>query len=371
MEPEADPAAAARDFADLAAGLLAGPSEAPTAQPLAELRPPDEADGTELLRHRFLCRGAGLLLAGPTGTGKSALLMQAAICWAIGEPVFEIHPARPLKTLLIQAENDTADLAAMRDGVGRGLDLSAEQRSAAFSRIFICRETRRTGEAFFREVARPLLAAHRPDLLLIDPALAFIGGEVGRQDIVGPWLRNMLAPLLDEFSCAAVIAHHTNKPPSGREKPDWRAGDLAYLGAGSAEWANWPRAVLSLRSIGEHGRFELHAAKRGAQIGWRNPDDTTAFSKFVGHWHEPGVICWRELTLEEAPGKPGRPTGCDAKDLLDLLPPGGLSTEEWQLTAENESGISRRSFFRLKKTLLANGEIRRDLVSGKIVKKAP
>ena len=43
-----------------------------------------------------------------------------------GRPLFGIVPARPLKSLLIQAENDEGDLAEMRDGViagyGEGLD---------------------------------------------------------------------------------------------------------------------------------------------------------------------------------------------------------------------------------------------------------
>ena len=63
-------------------------------------------DPSELLRNRFLCRGAGLLLVGPTGIGKSSLSMQDMILWALGRESFEIFPTRPLKSLLIQAEND-------------------------------------------------------------------------------------------------------------------------------------------------------------------------------------------------------------------------------------------------------------------------
>ena len=36
-------------------------------------RPADDAD--ELLKDRYLCRGGGLLLVGPTGIGKSSLSM--------------------------------------------------------------------------------------------------------------------------------------------------------------------------------------------------------------------------------------------------------------------------------------------------------
>jgi hypothetical protein len=37
---------------------------------------------------RWLCGGGAVLLAGPTGIGKSSLAMQAAISWALGRPLF-------------------------------------------------------------------------------------------------------------------------------------------------------------------------------------------------------------------------------------------------------------------------------------------
>jgi hypothetical protein len=94
------------------------------------------------------------------------------------------------------------------------------------------------------------LNEHGPDLLWIDPALSYLGGEANSQKDVGGFLRNHLNPLLREFNCAVVVVHHTNKPPAGREKPDWSGGGFAYLGGGSAEWANWARAVLVVRSLG-------------------------------------------------------------------------------------------------------------------------
>ena len=65
---------------------------------LGDLRAPIYGnDPTELLKHRFLYRGAVCLLCGPTGIGKSAFLMQAAIYWCLGRPVF--GPEAPLVRL--------------------------------------------------------------------------------------------------------------------------------------------------------------------------------------------------------------------------------------------------------------------------------
>ena len=81
------------------------------AKTLNELQRPIKNDGQELLRNRFLCRGGGLLLVGPTGIGKSSLSMQMMISWALGRGLFGVEPARPVISLLIQAENDEGDLA--------------------------------------------------------------------------------------------------------------------------------------------------------------------------------------------------------------------------------------------------------------------
>lgn len=281
----------------------------PSAKRLGELVAHVSDDPNELLRQRYLCRGGGLLLVGPTGIGKSSLAMQAMVLWAIGRAMFGIQPVKPLKSLLIQAENDEGDLAEMRDGVIAGLHLTESERGMAMENVIVAREDERTGMAFFFGAVRPLLEAHRPDLLWIDPALAYLGGEVGSQKDVGGFLRNMLNPLLREFNCAAVVVHHTNKPPSGKEKPEWSAGDFAYLGGGSAEWANWARAVLGLRSLGSHSVFELRAGKRGARLGWKESDgESKAFAKIIAHADEPGAICWRDADESEVPevAKPKR-----------------------------------------------------------------
>jgi hypothetical protein len=72
----------------------------PVACPLSALVRPAQDDASELLRRRFLCRWAWLLLCGPTGIGKSALAMQAAILWALGHACFGIEPTRLLNAPL-------------------------------------------------------------------------------------------------------------------------------------------------------------------------------------------------------------------------------------------------------------------------------
>jgi hypothetical protein len=268
-----------------------------------------------------------------------------------------------LKSLFVQAENDAGDLAEMRDGIIKGLGLTEDEAKTACDNVLICREDEFCGAAFWGRV-RLLLAEHKPDILWIDPALAYIGGEVSSQKDVGGFLRNGLNPLIRQFNCAAVVVHHTNKPPSGREKPTWAAGDFAYLGSGSAEWANTARAVLALRSIGSHSVFELCAGKRGARLNWRDDQGQKSFVKYIAHTKEPGVICWHEAGPDEIETG-GRPKTYDVEELLALLPPEGLATGEWVKLAKSECGVSEATLHRERRALLKAGRIAKSSTSGK------
>ncbi len=334
--------------------------EPPEAKELFALVRHGDNDPNELLRHRYLCRGGGMLVAGPTGIGKSWLVMQFAILWAIGKPAFEIHPSKPLKSLFIQAENDDGDMASMRDGVMAGLNLTEDERLTAGRNILVCREDSRTRLEFFAQVVRPLLEKHKPDLLWIDPALAYLGGESNSQKDVGGFLRNLLNPLLREFDCGGIVVHHTNKPQSGREKPDWAAGDFAYLGGGSAEWANWPRAVLVLRSIGSHTVFELHAGKRGGRLGWKEADgETKSYAKFISHSKQPGVIYWSDADEADLPeterAKAKRvPT---KEDIMPHIPVGQPIPKKMLHRKANAAGIALNRINPLVDELLDDGTL--------------
>jgi hypothetical protein len=331
---------------------------APTAKRLDQLVAFVANDPSELLRHRYLCLGGGLLLVGPTGIGKSSFSMQAMILWAIGRAAFAIKPARPLKSLLIQAENDDGDLAEMRDGVIAGLNLTDIEKQSAMANVIVAREDTRTGMVFFAGTVRPLLAEHRPDLLWIDPALSYLGAEANSQKDVGGFLRNQLNPLLREFNCGAVVVHHTNKPASGREKPDWSGGDFAYLGGGSAEWANWARAVIAIRSLGSHSVFEVRAAKRGGRLGWTEADGVTkAYAKLIAHATEPGVICWRDANISELPEAGGVKRTCTKVDVLVHVPPTKPMAKDELRALANSAGVALNKINSMIAELVADGAL--------------
>ena len=76
-----------------------------------------EEDETVLLGNRWVCQGGQLLLVGQSGIGKSSLTTQAALFWALGQPFFGIKPARPLRSLVVNAENYRVDMSEIVQGV--------------------------------------------------------------------------------------------------------------------------------------------------------------------------------------------------------------------------------------------------------------
>lgn len=340
---------------------------------LGALVTPPLDDPNTLLGNRYLCRGAGLLLVGPTGIGKSSLSMQAMVSWALGRPFFGIAPSRPLRSLIIQAENDDGDMAEMRNGVLGGSEWTEKELETAYASIQVCHESGRCGAQFCAEVVEPALRTYPSDLLWLDPAHAYHGGDASSQEDVSRFLRRELQPLLEQYQCAAIIVHHTNKPPTGKEKVEWIGTDLAYLGSGSAEWANWPRAVVGVRSLGVNGIYELCLGKRGSRVGWRNEIGEPIYSTLIGYSKEAGRICWRsaeESELEEAAErKKGAPKKFTAKDLLAWLGSKSLSTKEWKDYAANERGMGKTTFYELKQELENQGQIYESQIDRKWARK--
>jgi len=268
-------------------------------KPLQELQPAKENDGNTLLGNRFLCRGGGLLFVGSSGIGKSTAVVQMGICWAVGKECFGIRPPRPLKILYVQAENDEGDLSEMRDGVNNGLKLTQKELEPLKDNFICVFESYRAGKELVTETLEPLLEKHSPDLLILDPALSYIGGSANEQEIVGGFLRIQLNPLLQKHKCGVLIVLHTNKPNAERDGRKKLANDFAYAGTGSAEWANWARAVLVLSAKNDEGVRTLQIGKR-FRLDWLDWEKKPVDKKYLKQSAPGEGLFYSELTANES-----------------------------------------------------------------------
>ena len=223
-------------------------------------------DPDNLIGKRWLTRGSSMIISGGTGIGKSSLMMQIVIQWALGKDFFGIAPVRPLKIGVIQAENDKGDLAEAFQGVGQGLDLKPDEMRSLQHQLEFRTEAVRTGEQFLA-YARRFIHRSKLDLIIADPLFSYFGGDLSDQGEVSVFLRNKLQPILHETKVAWIWMHHISKAQRKDGEP-LTTMELAHAGFGSSELANWAREIAVLAEVGQFTprRFQLAFCKRGSRL---------------------------------------------------------------------------------------------------------
>lgn len=254
-------------------------------------------DPTELFKHRLLCRGGTMLLVGPTGSGKSTLENAWCVSWSLGKPCFGIVPTRPLRIVVVNAENDARDMREQVEGAVEALNLTADERTMVNERIVFVTEAKLTG-ATLCEMVRRVAIEHRADLIVLDPILAYLAGDANSQVDVGTFFRRQLKPVLDEVGAAALVVHHVAKPSLGRGNKSGQRAD-AYAGAGSAEFANFARSVISLEPTAVPDEFVLRLHKRGKRARWVDADGNRIMARYLRQSQVPGELRWTEISAAE------------------------------------------------------------------------
>ena len=275
-------------------------------------------DNTTLLGDRWVCQGGQLLIVGQSGVGKSSLTVQASMFWALGLPFFGIKPKRQLKSLFIQAENDTGDMAEIVQGVMSYVVANANMPQAQAVKLLtenitFARVTSQTGADFIDVVGRLLDKKGDCDLVFGDPLLSYIGDDISQQSVASSFLRGLCNPIAFQRKFAWVWSHHTGKPQGdSKSRAHWNTNDFAYVGLGSSELTNWARAICVLQTTKEDGTFRLLLAKRGRRAGVVDEigDSTTQIGLRhgqVGLYWEPCSLPTEEQASKEK-GKPGAPS---------------------------------------------------------------
>jgi hypothetical protein len=245
---------------------------------------------------RWLCRGHSAWLIGPSGVGKSSLLLQFGASFAAGKSLWGITPQKPLRVLIIQAENDRGDMAEMARGIEHGLNLFGNELLQ--QNIRVRSVTGIIGQQFCVWLRREI-ESFKAEVVLVDPLLAFGGFDVSRQDQASQFCRVWLDPVLRDTGAVMIAAHHTGKPArrDGRNNVPQTLTEMAYAGIGSSELVNWARAVMLLENHGDNN-FMLHFAKRGSRAGATHPNGEPTTMLCLRHATD-GNIFWEQIAPVE------------------------------------------------------------------------
>jgi len=254
-----------------------------------------------VLGRRWLCKGGSLLIVGQSGTGKSSLMMQAATSWSVGRNFFGITTKKPLRTLIIQAENDTGDVGESFQDCVNGSRFSQGEIDNLKHNLYIYRDTVSSGQSFLA-LLKQLIVQHQADIVFVDPLLSFAGIDVTLQSEVSTFLRHGLSPILLETGAILVAMHHTGKPKSSKDTAGYTVADMAYSGLGSSEFTNYFREVACLvREQGAEPIYKFGLTKRRGRAYLTDENGQFAPEISIRHSREAGVIRWEYAKVATAP----------------------------------------------------------------------
>ncbi len=308
-----------------------------------------------LVGNRYIVRGGSSLWAGGSGYGKSSLLMQLAIYWACGRSWCNLRPVRPLKSLIIQAENDRGDMSEQLQGVINGVNAIGDidvqgSRDLIEKNIGIHRVIAKTGHAFL-DLLDSLCQVDRPDIAWIDPLFAFAGCDLMNAKETGRFLREGLFAIADKRKVALNVIHHAGKPSRENGSEPTSEIDFQYLGFGTSEIQNAFRAVNVLVPVSA-GIFRLILSKRGDRARAKDVEGNWTRQLFLQQGKE--GITWTQCEAPEPDSKPGTQKFSTKDVLSELSVVHPVTTKIIQQRLYQEKNMSRATFYRLL------GELQKD-----------
>lgn len=220
-----------------------------------------------LLGYRFLCTECPWLIIAASGVGKSVLAMQMAILFATGRDLWKLKPHKARKVVLIQAENNFLDLVEPAQSITRILGLSETEKADLRKNFRVISDDTHSGEGFVRLLSS-ICDRYKPEIVIVDPLMAYIGGEISKQEVCTKFFRNGINPVIHRHNIGLIVLHHTGKPRSKDLKNFEQNTDLEYLGIGSSDITNWARAVsIIMPSQHDKNIYEFKHVKRGKRTG--------------------------------------------------------------------------------------------------------
>ena len=262
---------------------------------LADLRAYKRDDTTHLIGDGWVRLGAGTLLTGGAGMGKSVLAAQIAVCVANGCLILGcIKVAHPARVLVVQAENDVETM--QRDFVSVTDTIGADEKRV--------QENLRVIHAFGLEGARlekflrREMEQDRPALLIMDNYQSYVGGDLNNSETFLTW-RGHVEPLVRQFNCALLLLAH---PPKPKSHDDWHVRESVYMAAGHSALANWARCSAELTPAGAgDGSFRLRFGKNAERVGLVDDDGRMVRDLFIKHSGNREKPFWKLCDDQTAP----------------------------------------------------------------------
>lgn len=142
------------------------------------------------------------IIAGPTGVGKTNLLLRLGRCLAEGSPFLRLPVPRPRRVLHLAVEGSKRGI---RRRLAKIWASASDEAKGRYSLALIQLNVAEHGEAL-----AALIRRHEPEVLIIDPLRCAHPWDENRSDEMAR-LTRILDGIIAEHRCALVMAHHDRK----------------------------------------------------------------------------------------------------------------------------------------------------------------
>lgn len=260
----------------------------------------------------FLPAGETCIIASPGGTGKTYLLLQAAIAASCGANFLHTKALKPVQVLYLAAEENEFELARRLQSVLKSMNLYEHQdrlelvnnNLRLFSRLgmnerFIDDDNKPT-EVFLK--LKQFLNTY-PDikLVILDPASKYMGPEVEKDSAKAQDWINLLAQLtLTKGKPSVLMAHHTRKDTQNQKSifkacdkdkaPDLDADSIRGSG-GIVNGFRWAM-VLAKR------QYDDNTEKTFLKVVKTNYTKSSGILTFEPDKNHAGILKFKEIVKE-------------------------------------------------------------------------
>ena len=272
----------------------------------------------------LLRKRAKMVLGGSSKSRKSWTLIQLALCLSSGLPFLGM-PTRESKVLYVNMELPEAEMCARVREVAAALGCGLEKLY-----VWNLRGHAQPLEALVNRIVF-VSQKHGIEVIILDPIYKVLGerSENSNEDVAG--LLNNVDDIAERSGAAFIFAHHFAKGAQGGKFVEDRI-------SGAGAWWRDPDAGIFMTPLEDDGGFNVACMARSFP-----PRD-----EFAARASHPLIVLADDLdpTKIKQPGPSKKTT---AQQVVELLPPEGLTYSEWCASAEAKLKVSPSTFDRRRK----------------------
>ena len=293
-----------------------------------------------------LTQGARMVLAGPSKSRKSWVLLDLCYSVASGSPWLGI-PTSQAKTLYVNFELRSHTI---HDRINR-ISEAREIYNDELLDLWDLRAHVADIEPMVHDILKVIGDREPYGLICLDPTYKLLGDR--DENAAGEMTEfcNHLEWLAQDSGAAVVAAAHFPKGAMGARISQDRI-------AGSGAFARDADAILTMSphddSTEDNPYFTIETTLR----------EFKPIKPFVIRWDYPLMSISPDSDPKQITGRDGRPTEYADDSLLKFVPEAGISKSDWKKAAAADTGISQTTFYRRVEEMKKRGQILQDEATG-------